>query len=117
MEDDLDISYIVQLILEKENVELNICNSGIKALEQVLIFKPDIILLDVFMPGMSGLDVLEQLHKSEQTASIPIIFITANIQNSEVERFKYLGAAGVIFKPFDPLNFFAQIQKIWGTIP
>jgi len=90
-------------------------SSGEEALQLAPREKPDLILLDVMMPGMTGPDVLARLRANPETANIPIIFMTAKVQKSEVEGYRALGAAGVISKPFDPMQLPAQIRAIVDT--
>ena len=75
---------------------------------------PDVILLDVMMPGMDGPQTLMELRKDPALQSIPVIFLTAKVQPQDVERYLGLGALGVIQKPFDPMSLPAQIRKILG---
>lgn len=89
------------------------CGSGPAAIEKATSFAPDLILLDVMMPGMDGPATLEILRKSSETAGIPVIFMTAKVQSHEVRHYIELGAAGVITKPFDPMTLCDQIREIW----
>jgi len=73
---------------------------------------PDVILLDVMMPGMDGKETLARLRQNEKTASIPVIFMTAKVQKHEVDNYLGIGARGVIPKPFDPMALPAQILDI-----
>lgn len=86
--------------------------SGEEALALAPREKPDLILLDVMMPGMTGPDVLARLRQLPETAGTPVIFMTAKVQKSEVEGYRALGAAGVISKPFDPMLLPTQIRAI-----
>ncbi|MDO9141845.1 MAG: response regulator, partial [Methylobacter sp.] len=90
-----------------------ICSSGQQALDTVGDFAPDLILLDVMMPGMDGPATLQKLRANPPTASIPVIFLTAKVQPNEVAQYQALGALNVIAKPFDPMTLAAQVQKIW----
>jgi CheY-like chemotaxis protein len=85
------------------------CASGAEALTAALTWRPDLILLDVVMPDMDGLAVLQQLRADKRTASIPVVFLTALPQTSE--RLKILGAAGVIAKPFDSETLAGEIRR------
>jgi two-component system OmpR family response regulator len=76
---------------------------------------PDLILLDVMMPGMDGPATLQQLRASNATARIPVIFMTAKVQKHEVDKYLAAGAVGVIPKPFDPMALPAQILQILST--
>lgn len=86
--------------------------SGEEALTLASQEKPDLILLDVMMPGMTGPDVLTRLRQLPETAQTPVIFMTAKVQKAEVEGYRALGAAGVISKPFDPMLLPQQIRQI-----
>ncbi|GHH01473.1 response regulator [Comamonas sp. JC664] len=86
--------------------------SGAEALEKAAAEKPDLILLDVMMPGMDGPTTFGKLRAQEATARTPIIFMTAKIQKQEVARYLELGALGVIGKPFDPMTLPQEIRKL-----
>ncbi|MEG3638977.1 response regulator [Magnetococcus sp. PR-3] len=72
---------------------------------------PDLILLDVMMPGMDGYEVCEQLKAHPETASIPVIFITGNTAQEEIDKGMALGAMGYLSKPIDPDALLAQVKK------
>ena len=88
--------------------------TGGEALDKADEFAPDLILLDVMMPGMDGPSTLETLRKLEQTQETPVIFMTAKTQSHEIERFRNLGALDVITKPFDPMTLADVIKGIWA---
>jgi CheY-like chemotaxis protein len=88
--------------------------SGAAAVELAAAEHPDLVLLDVMMPGMDGPMTLEALRARPDTAGIPVIFMTANVQAHEVERYLALGALGVISKPFDPMKLAAEIRRLAG---
>jgi CheY-like chemotaxis protein len=116
VEDDLDIQAVARLALEAVGgFTVAVCDSGHDAVEAAPTFQPDLILLDVMMPGMDGPTTFSALRAIPQTTQTPVIFMTAKIQSHEVERYKTLGAAGVIAKPFDPMRISAQITTIWTS--
>jgi two-component system OmpR family response regulator len=86
--------------------------SGTEAVQCAAEERPDLILLDVMMPGMDGPTTFGRLRAQEVTAHTPIIFMTAKIQKQEVTRYLELGAAGVISKPFDPMTLPSEIRKL-----
>jgi CheY-like chemotaxis protein len=86
--------------------------SGPEAIAAAEREKPDLILLDVMMPGMDGPTTLNALQELPATASIPVVFMTAKVQEREIERYLGLGAAGVICKPFDPMELPDHIRRI-----
>ncbi len=115
VEDEPDIQAVAKLALEivgKFTVE--ICNSGNEAIVKAPSFAPQMILLDVMMPGMDGPSTLQALRNLPQTASIPVVFMTAKVQPYEVAHYKKLGAVDVIAKPFDPMTLSSTINKIWN---
>ncbi len=85
---------------------------GPTAVEIALREQPDLILLDVMMPGMDGPTTFGKLRETPRTATIPVVFITAKVQKQEVERYMSLGALGVIAKPFDPMTLPDQIRAL-----
>ncbi len=114
VDDESDIREVARLALEDVGgFTVESCASGAQALEKATNFGPDVILLDVMMPGMSGPEVLEALRGRPETADIPVIFMTAKVQAKEVEALTKLGAIGVIEKPFDPMTMSGQVAEIW----
>ena len=113
VDDEDDIRKIGQLSLSRVGKwQTVLASSGAEALAQAAAERPDLILLDVMMPGMDGPTTLTQLRAQEATAHTPVIFMTAKIQKQEVARYLELGAVGVIGKPFDPMTLPAEIKKL-----
>ncbi|KEJ94672.1 response regulator [Pseudosulfitobacter pseudonitzschiae] len=111
VEDDADIREIAQLALGLSgDFEVVQSASGEEALLMVQAFVPDVLLLDVMMPGMTGRQTLERMRQIPALEKTPAIFMTARAQNSEVEELRELGAAEVISKPFDPMLLGDQIK-------
>lgn len=116
VEDEPDIQAVAKLALEMVGgYQVMICSGGQEALDKVGGFAPDIILLDVMMPGMDGPTTLQNLRANPATATIPVIFLTAKVQPSEVAHYQSLGALDVIAKPFDPMALAGQVRKIWDV--
>lgn len=114
VEDEPDIQMVARLALETlGGFTLEICSSGKEALEKIGAFQPQLMLLDVMMPGMDGPTTLGELRKLAPFTSTPAIFMTAKVQPSEVAGYKAIGAADVIPKPFDPMTLSTQVQAIW----
>lgn len=113
VEDERDIQTIARLSLEKiGGFDVRLCSSGKEALEQVQDFKPAIILLDVMMPEMDGLETLKALRNIPACAGIPVVFMTARVQNHEIKHYLELGAVDVISKPFSPMTLAEQVKAI-----
>ena len=89
-----------------------LAGSGREAIDLARREQPDVILLDVMMPGMDGPATLAELRDSKETEAIPVIFLTAKAQRHEVERYRQLGAAGVLTKPFDPMTLPDEVRGI-----
>jgi CheY-like chemotaxis protein len=112
VDDEPDIREVVELSLSLDPVfATRSCGSGTEALAVAADWQPDIILLDVMKPVMDGPATLVQLREHAPTAGIPVIFMTARAQAREVDRFRSLGAVGVIPKPFDPMTLAASVRS------
>ena len=86
--------------------------SGQEGIERAAVEKPDVILLDLLMPGMDGAETLTNLRKNPDTTQIPVIFLTVKGMFSEFDQLKQLGALAVLNKPFDPTLLSGQIFEI-----
>ncbi|MCB9641040.1 MAG: response regulator [Myxococcales bacterium] len=118
VEDEPDIQAIAKLALEAiGQFTVHLCNNGSIALAEAESFAPDLILLDVMMPGMDGPSTLQALRGIPSIAQTPVIFMTAKAQAHEIEQYKALGALDVITKPFDPMKLSQQIRTIWSSQP
>jgi two-component system OmpR family response regulator len=118
VDDDPDIGVLVsQALGQAEGCTVQVCGSSIDALERARTFPPDLILLDVMMPGMDGPQTLEALRANEATASIPVIFMSAAVDRHDAPHYRKLGAMGVIPKPFDPALLSATLTGICGGQP
>jgi CheY-like chemotaxis protein len=116
VEDEPDIQAVAQIALEAVGgFTLKICSDGLSALEEAADFAPDLLLLDVMMPGMDGPTTLIELRKIPALSQTPAIFMTAKVQSHEVEELINLGAIAVIAKPFDPMTLSSQIMEIWDN--
>ncbi|KIN70333.1 Response regulator receiver domain protein [Sulfitobacter noctilucae] len=111
VEDDADIREIAEMALGLSGeFEIVQCISGEAALAQIENYTPDVLLLDMMMPGMTGRQTLEKMREKPHFATIPAIFMTARAQHAEIEELLATGAAEVISKPFDPMTLGDQIK-------
>jgi CheY-like chemotaxis protein len=118
VDDEPDIREVVELSLGLDPAfAMRGCGSGKEALAAAAEWQPDMILLDVMMPVMDGPATLVQLRENAATAGIPVIFMTARAQAREVDRFRLLGAVGVIPKPFDPMTLAASVRSYVQPAP
>jgi len=112
VDDEPDIREVVEMALGLDpSLAVQSCGSGRDALAAAADWSPDLILLDVMMPGMDGPTTLAHLRESPKTADIPVVFMTARAQPCELEHFVSLGAEGVIPKPFDPMTLAASVRS------
>ena len=116
VEDEPDIQKVAKLALEHVGgFDVMVCGSGSEAIKNGPGFEPDMILLDVMMPGMDGPATLEALRKIDVLSKTPAVFLTAKVLPTEIERYKSLGALDVIAKPFDPMTLSDQVRAVWET--
>jgi CheY-like chemotaxis protein len=111
-EDEPDVQLIARLALKKGGFQVDTVNNGMEALERVMSDRPDVILLDWMMPDMDGFETCKRLKENPATRDIPVIFLTAKVQEAEVAKALALGAAGCIGKPFDALTLGNQVRAI-----
>jgi len=115
IDDEDDIREVAALSLETvADWEVEVARSGAEGLAMAVASQPEAILLDVMMPGMDGPTTFRELRKNPATAHIPVLLLTAKVQNTDQRRFADLGVEAVLFKPFDPLTLSAQISQILG---
>ena len=114
VEDDPDIQLITRLGLEVcGGYEVRICASGVQALQSAPAYAPDLILLDVMMPGMDGLATMDALRKLPELATTPVVFFTANSQPEVGQDLRRRGAFDIIVKPIDPNALVERMDAIW----
>ena len=117
VEDDPSIQIIAQLALQEiGGFELKICSNGERALQVADAFQPQLLLLDVMMPGMDGPTTLEALRKLACCHDTPAIFMTAKVLAHEVNALKqYPQVIAVLAKPFDPISLSSDIRAAWES--
>ena len=114
VEDDPDIQTVTSMALGSfGGYTVRVCGSALEAIASAAEFMPDLILLDVMMPGMDGVDTLRALRGLPATASTPVIFLTARVQPADVAKYKEIDSLAVIRKPFEPTVLVETINEIW----
>lgn len=112
-DDEPDILLVTAMVLEKIGGHQVIqAQGGQEAIEAAARTRPDAILVDVMMPDMDGPEVLARLRAQPETATTPVVFLTARTGPTDLERFREMGVKGVIAKPFDPFTVADQLSKI-----
>jgi len=116
VDDDADIREIVQMALSLDgDLKVHTSDGGERALLKMRVEQPDLVVLDVMMPGMDGPTLLRRMRSDPELARIPVIFMTAKAGSSEIGRLRELSAIGVIAKPFDPMTLGKQVKTLWES--
>lgn len=112
VEDEEDLARLLMFRLRRAGFEVDSATDGKSGLEKAFSFQPDVILLDVIMPGMSGWEVCEKLKNHPQTKGIAVLIVTAAPSSEYEQKAKSLGADGMIFKPFNSEELMAFLTKV-----
>jgi len=113
IDDNAEFKKVVSKALEAlTNWQVLTGSSGLEALQILSLKKPDVILMDVSMPDMDGLEAIEKIRKDKKLARIPIILVTAKVLEDEMRHYATLGLAGIVSKPFDPLLLHKRVEEI-----
>src|ERR1700683_5163166 len=114
VDDDADICSVVQATLRiVPGLDVQTADCGERAINLAYELRPDLVLMDVMMPGLDGPSTLTRMRQSILLADTPVIFLTAKVLPAEISQFLQLGAIGVIVKPFDPLKLYADLVALW----
>ena len=117
-EDDEDIQRIVRMSLERVGkMTVRIESDPLKAIDGMIEFQPQLVMLDWMMPGMDGPTLLKTMRTRPETEHYPVVFITAKASVKEHEELSALGASGIISKPFSPKDLPEQLREIWRNLP
>jgi two-component system, OmpR family, phosphate regulon response regulator PhoB len=121
VDDEPDISALVAYHLARESYRVRTAADGVEALRSVEVEQPDLVVLDLMLPGMSGLDVLEELRRRDETRHIPVILLTARRGEEDRIAGLRLGADDYLAKPFSPqelvLRVGAVLRRVQQTPP
>lgn len=112
VEDEAEIQELLRYNLAKENYRVHIAVSGEKALEMAQKERPDLVLLDLMLPGLDGLEVCRLLKRDEKTRTIPIVMLTAKGGEADIVAGLELGADDYVTKPFSPRVLLARIRAV-----
>jgi CheY-like chemotaxis protein len=115
VEDDLHVRTTATLVMEViGKFEVRECSSGREALAAARDFHPDLILLDVLMPELDGVNTLAMLRRMPHLADVPALFVTGLTSEADIARYMDAGAIGVIPKPVMPMRLTGQLHSLWG---
>ena len=113
-DDDPDILALVTFRLERAGYDVVAASDGEQALQLALAQPPDLAVLDVMMPKLDGYEVTTRLRQNERTRRMPIILLTARVQEADIARGFEVGADDYVKKPFSPQELGARVQAILG---
>lgn len=112
VDDDQTIVRLLILNLELEGHEVAVASNGREALEQVEAFRPDLVLCDVMMPVMNGIEVVSRIRRNAATKDLPVIMLSAKAQEMDIRSGKVAGANDYVTKPFDPMELVALVDRV-----
>ena len=109
-EDDPDVLEMIERKLRGDGLDVLAVSDGLAALEAARTMRPDLVLLDVMMPGMSGLQICEELRAHVATRDLPVVLITARARAVDIQTGYDAGADDYIVKPFSPRDLVSRIR-------
>ncbi|MEJ2628904.1 MAG: response regulator, partial [bacterium] len=112
IEDETDIQELIQFNLEKEGYRITATLTGEEGVSQAKSSSPDLILLDLMLPGIDGFEVCRRLKSDTETKKIPIVMLTAKGEDTDIVSGLELGADDYITKPFQPRVLIARIRSV-----
>ncbi len=112
IEDDADIVELLQYNLAKEGFRVRIARDGDTGLQEARRYRPDLILLDLMLPGVDGLEVCRRLKRDNELSTIPIVMVTAKSEESDVVTGLEMGADDYLSKPFSPRELLARVRAV-----
>ena len=115
-DDDRDILSLVTVRLERSGYRVLQASDGAKALELAREQAPDLAVLDLMMPGLTGLEVTRALRDDERTREVPVILLTARVQESDVQKGLEAGATAYVKKPFSPQELRDRVDALLDRV-
>ncbi len=110
VDDDPDVRSLVELKLRLEGLEVVTAASGEEALAQLSVQTVDLVVLDLMMPGIDGIEVCRRIRDTAEIAHLPVIMLTARAQEKDVERGLTVGATDYVVKPFSPRELMVRVR-------
>ena len=114
-DDDEDLRLLVQVTLENPTYRILTAVNGRKAVEAVNQHMPDLLIIDWMMPGLNGCEAVAHLRENPETASIPVVMLTAKDSLDAKEAAASLALAGYLAKPFSPLELIKKVREVLET--
>lgn len=117
IEDDRDLRMLLKLTLEfTGRHDVLLAENGVKGLELARNVLPNVILLDVGLPGMDGFETLRRLQDCTETQNIPVVFLTGKTERKEMQHALSIGAIGYLTKPFDAMKLNDQLETLLNHV-
>ncbi|MBI5484766.1 MAG: response regulator [Deltaproteobacteria bacterium] len=117
VEDNKDNLEIITYSLQRAGYQVIAAESGEDGVEQAIVRRPFLIIMDINLPGIDGIEAIKRIRASEADGSIPIVAITSHAMRGDREKIMAAGCNGYFEKPFDPITIVDQIHKIIGVQP
>jgi DNA-binding response OmpR family regulator len=114
IDDEPNIVASLEFLMEQAGMQVQVARDGEEGLERAAAFHPDLVLLDVMMPGLSGYEVCQRLRADPQLPSLRILMLSAKGRDVEVAKGMELGADGYITKPFSTRELVARVRELLG---
>jgi CheY-like chemotaxis protein len=111
VDDELTVRRLVQLNLERAGFRVTTANDGMEALDSVAADRPDLVLTDITMPRLDGIELVRRLKGNPETQSIPVVMLTAKAQDADHFEAERSGADRYLHKPFHPLRLLETIKE------
>jgi CheY-like chemotaxis protein len=116
VEDNITNQLLTSSVLEREGYRVEVAGSSVEALELLRTSKPDLILMDIQLPGLDGLALTRMLKIASDTAAIPVVALTAHAMSGDREQALAAGCVGYISKPIDTRTFGEQVRGFLSTM-
>ena len=113
VDDDPVIQKLLKVNFEMEGYDVIVASDGLEGLQRARRDRPDVVVLDIMMPKMDGLEVVRALKADPDTASIPVLLLSAKAQSADLRAGDDAGADDYVTKPFDPLDL---LERVGGLI-
>ncbi len=116
VEDEASLRRLIGYALESKGYEVLVAVDGRQGLDMARSESPDLILLDMVMPEMSGMEVLSALKKDARLKDIPVLIVTASAQKKDAEKTISMGAAGYLIKPFHVPTLYERVEQLLSGV-
>ena len=115
IEDEANIAEAIRFLLSRDGCEVQVQADGHAALAAVAAFRPDVVVLDLMLPGMSGLEILTALRADPATRALPVLMLTAKGQGRDREAAERAGVSAFMTKPFANADIRAAVRDLLGA--